>query len=60
VPLLGEKGGGGRGAPGAVGGAAGGRRGTKDGATRGVDHLTTEDEETWFEGADDVTPPVWQ
>ena len=25
-----------------------------------VDHLTQEDEETWFEGAEDATPPVWE
>ena len=25
-----------------------------------VDHLTREDEETWFEGAEDATPPVWE
>ena len=25
-----------------------------------VDRLTREDEETWFEGAEDATPPVWE
>ena len=23
-------------------------------------HLTHEDEETWFEGSDDASPPVWE
>ena len=58
VPQLGEKGG--RGSTMAAAGSAG-SRGTadrKDG--QDVDHLTTEDEETWFEGADDASPPVWE
>ena len=59
VPKLGE-GAGGRGAVGAAGGA-GSRGGTteREDATD-VDHLTREDEETWFEGAEDATPPVWE
>lgn len=58
VPALGERGGG-RGAAG--GGAAGsrGRKGERDDARDG-DFLTREDEEAWFEGAEDATPPVWQ
>ncbi|WP_299447162.1 hypothetical protein [uncultured Phycicoccus sp.] len=59
VPRLGESGSG-RGAV-VAGSAAGGRgRGAKDtDAARDVDSLTHEDEETWFEGEDDATPPVW-
>ena len=58
VPQLGERGGKGAGAAGA--GAAGGRRGARDEDGQDVDHLTSEDEETWFEGAEDATPPVWE
>jgi hypothetical protein len=58
VPSLGER----AGSRSAVagGGGAGGRakKGDRDDAVD-VDHLTTEDEETWFEDADDATPPVW-
>jgi hypothetical protein len=59
VPKLGG-GAGGRGAVGASG-AAGSRGGTteREDAPE-VDHLTREDEETWFEGAEDATPPVWE
>ena len=59
VPRLGESGSG-RGAV-VAGSAAGGRgRGEKGkDAPADVDSLTHEDEETWFEGEDDATPPVW-
>lgn len=62
VPKLGEDSRGGRGGVVAAGSGAGGRGGrkTKDGRAEGVDHLTHEDEETWFEGEDDATPPVWR
>jgi hypothetical protein len=61
VPKLGEGSRGGRGAV-AAGSGAGGRGGKKDkdGRAEGVDFLTHEDEETWFEGEDDATPPVWR
>ena len=39
---------------------AGFRRGARDEDGQDVDHLTSEDEETWFEGAEDATPPVWE
>jgi hypothetical protein len=62
VPKLGEGSRGGRGGVVAAGSGAGGRGGrkTKDGRAEGVDRLTHEDEETWFEGEDDATPPVWR
>lgn len=62
VPKLGEGSRGGRGgvvAAGSGAGSRGGRKG-KDGRAEGVDRLTHEDEETWFEGEDDATPPVWR
>lgn len=59
VPKLGEAGHGGRGV--AAGGGAGGRgKGKDDQRPEDVDALTHEDEETWFEGEDDATPPVWR
>ena len=60
VPRLGDRDGrsGAAGATGAAG--AGGRGGTRDEDGQDVDRLTTEDEETWFEGAEDATPPVWE
>ncbi|GIL35742.1 hypothetical protein [Phycicoccus sp. DTK01] len=62
VPKVGESGGRGAGAKGAVGAASGGRGGRRgrDEQAQDVDHLTHEDEETWFEGEDDATPPVWR
>ncbi|MGG5261102.1 WXG100 family type VII secretion target [Phycicoccus avicenniae] len=62
VPKLGESSSrGGKGVVGAGSGAGGrgGRKG-KDGKPEGVDSLTHEDEQTWFEGEDDATPPVWR
>jgi hypothetical protein len=62
VPKLGERAGG-RGVAGAAGGAGGaGGRGAKRDRRDGqpVDHLTSQDEEAWFEGAEDATPPVWE
>ncbi len=59
VPTLGARGGraGGTG----VAGAAGSRTGKHDeGEGPDVDHLTHEDEETWFEGAEQASPPVWE
>ncbi len=59
VPKLGEGSGGGRGVVAAGSGSgARGRRAARDDAPD-VDSLTHEDEETWFEGEDDATPPVW-
>ena len=61
VPKLGEQAAGRGGVVG--GGAAGGRGGGGKGERtdpQEVDHLTREDEETWFEGAEDATPPVWE
>ncbi len=58
VPKVGDGAKGARGAVGAGSGGRGGRRG-KDETSQDVDSLTHEDEETWFEGEDDATPPVW-
>ncbi len=60
VPQLGEKGGrgGAAGAAGTAGSRGGRRKDERDG--QDVDHLTHEDEETWFEGSDDASPPVWE
>ncbi|PKW28051.1 WXG100 family type VII secretion target [Phycicoccus duodecadis] len=59
VPKLGEAGRGGRGV-GAGGGAGGRGKGKDEQRPEDVDSLTHEDEETWFEGGDDATPPVWR
>jgi len=55
------KGASGRGAngrAGAVAGQAGGKGDQKDRAE--LEHLTHEDEETWFEGSEDAGPEVWR
>ena len=46
---------------GAVAGTAGtrGSRGERDGVVD-TDHLTHEDEETWFEGTEESSPQVWE
>jgi hypothetical protein len=61
VPKLGG-GAAGRGGPAVVGGGAAGGRGRAEDRKdpQDVDHLTSEDEETWFEGAEDATAPVWE
>ena len=51
---------GGRGGVAAGSGGRGGRRGQGRATAQDVDRLTHEDEETWFEGEDDATPPVWR
>ena len=58
VPQLGERGGRGRatGAAGTAGSRGGRREDEHDG--QDVEHLTHEDEETWFEGSDNADPPV--
>ncbi|MFQ6173361.1 hypothetical protein ACK8HX_17295 [Oryzobacter sp. R7] len=59
VPQLGDRGG--RGGVVAAAGTAGSRGGKgEDRDEHDLDRLTHEDEETWFEGADDATPPVWE
>ncbi|MBM6399048.1 WXG100 family type VII secretion target [Phycicoccus sonneratiae] len=60
VPKLGENGRGARGGVAAGSGAGGRGKKDKDGRPEDVDFLTHEDEETWFEGEDDATPPVWR
>ena len=42
-----------------VAGGRGSRKGDQDKA-QAVDHLTHEDEETWFDGTEDASPQVWQ
>lgn len=39
--------------------AGGTRRGDKD-RSREADHLTSEDEETWYDGTEESTPQVWE
>lgn len=48
------------GAVGAGSGAARGGKGKDRSQVTGVDRLTTEDEETWFEGAEESSPSVWE
>lgn len=51
----------GAGRDGVVAGSAAGGRGRRErDETVDVDSLTHEDEETWFDGEDDASPPVWR
>lgn len=62
VPKVGDGAKGAKGGRGAAGAGSGGR-GTgrrRDGEAQDVEYLTHEDEETWFEGEEDATPPVWR
>ncbi len=59
VPKLGEASRGGRGAVAAGSGSGARGKGAPRDEAPDVDSLTHEDEETWFEGEDDATPPVW-
>jgi hypothetical protein len=58
-PVTGRSGSGrGGAAPGAAGGG-GARKGDSKDRDEGVDRLTLEDEETWYEGSDESSPQVW-